>query len=206
MHSTDILEDGYKGSGKVLWYSINKHGIENHVVEILDFLPSRDKLKAREKELVNETLILDPLCMNLAVGGEGGNKIEWTEGRRIAQSEHFKNMARTEEHYKKVSNKLRGKPLSEERKQKISETNKGKKITEEQKKKWMESMSDRDSIFSWKLVGPDGNIYIANSLAKFCKEHDLSYTSLYKNLAYSEKIVRGKAKGWKTLEKFTRIL
>lgn len=29
MHSTDNLEDGYVGSGKRLWYSINKHGKEN---------------------------------------------------------------------------------------------------------------------------------------------------------------------------------
>ncbi|MFA9263238.1 MAG: hypothetical protein ACEQSB_08035, partial [Undibacterium sp.] len=41
MHSTDNLEDGYLGSGKILGYSRKKHGDENHVREILEYLPSR---------------------------------------------------------------------------------------------------------------------------------------------------------------------
>ena len=72
MHSTDDLEDGYFGSGKVLWHSINRHGKEMHSKEILEFLPSRHDLKIRERELVNEEIVNDPLCMNLKLGGEGG--------------------------------------------------------------------------------------------------------------------------------------
>ena len=72
MHSTDNLEDGYLGSGKILGYSLNKYGKENHVREILEYLPSRIKLKEREKEIVNEELLSDPLNINLKYGGEGG--------------------------------------------------------------------------------------------------------------------------------------
>lgn len=72
MHSTDNLEDGYIGSGKRLRYSINKHGHSNHKFEILEFLPSREELKKREAEVVNEELLTNPLCMNLKFGGEGG--------------------------------------------------------------------------------------------------------------------------------------
>jgi hypothetical protein len=72
MHSTDNLEDGYMGSGKRLWYSIRKHGKENHEREILEFLPNRSSLKSREKEIVNEKFLEDPLCMNLQIGGGGG--------------------------------------------------------------------------------------------------------------------------------------
>lgn len=72
MHSTDNLEDGYFGSGKVLRYSINKHGIENHKVEILEFLSSREELKNREAEIVNEELLANPLNMNLTFGGGDG--------------------------------------------------------------------------------------------------------------------------------------
>jgi len=72
MHSTSNLEDGYIGSGKRLWLSIKKHGKENHVCEILEFLPDRRSLKLREKELVNENLLKDPMCMNLKFGGDGG--------------------------------------------------------------------------------------------------------------------------------------
>lgn len=72
MHSTDNLDDGYIGSGKRLWYSINKHGIENHVCEKLEFFDTREKLVKKEVEFVNENLIKDPMCMNLMKGGTGG--------------------------------------------------------------------------------------------------------------------------------------
>lgn len=72
MHSTSNLEDGYFGSGKVLKRSLNKYGNENHSIEILEWLTDRSSLKLREKELVNESLLNDPMCMNLAIGGEGG--------------------------------------------------------------------------------------------------------------------------------------
>lgn len=74
MHSTDDLEDGYFGSGKLLWYSINKHGKEKHQLKILELLPSRETLKLREREIVCEELIGNAMCMNLKIGGEGG----WT--------------------------------------------------------------------------------------------------------------------------------
>lgn len=75
MHSTSNLEDGYFGSGKRLRRSITKYGKENHQVEILEFLEDRDKLIAREKEIVNLEFLKDEMVMNLSVGGEGG----WVE-------------------------------------------------------------------------------------------------------------------------------
>ena len=80
MHSTDNLEDGYIGSGKRLWYSVKKYGKENHKVEILEHLPNRCSLIEREKELVNESLLKETLCMNMRLGGEGGYiKEEYTK-------------------------------------------------------------------------------------------------------------------------------
>jgi hypothetical protein len=72
MHSTDNLDDGYLGSGKILGYSRHKYGDENHKLEILEMLPSREALKAREKEIVNEELLANPLNINLKYGGDGG--------------------------------------------------------------------------------------------------------------------------------------
>jgi hypothetical protein len=72
MHSTPNLDDGYLGSGKILRYSRKKHGDENHRKEIVEFLPTREALKLREKEIVNEALLADPLNINLRYGGEGG--------------------------------------------------------------------------------------------------------------------------------------
>jgi hypothetical protein len=73
MHSTDNLEDGYLGSGKILSYSIGKHGKENHRREIVEFAENHEALKHREKEIVNEELLADPLNINLKCGGEGGS-------------------------------------------------------------------------------------------------------------------------------------
>lgn len=72
MHSTDNLDDGYLGSGKILGYSRKKYGDENHKREIVEMLPSRDELKLREKEIVNEELLNHPLNINLKYGGDGG--------------------------------------------------------------------------------------------------------------------------------------
>lgn len=83
MHSTNNLEDEYLGSGKQLWYSIRKHGSENHTREILEFLESREALRNREHQLVNTDLLNDPMCMNLITGGEGG----WQPSKQKEMSE-----------------------------------------------------------------------------------------------------------------------
>jgi len=90
MHSTDNLEDGYLGSGTYLKRSINKHGKENHLIEILEFLNSRRELAAREKKIVSLQEIAKKQCMNLKVGGEGGfteeNKIKGRVAANIARA------------------------------------------------------------------------------------------------------------------------
>lgn len=72
MHSCSDLEDGYMGSGTRLRYSIKKHGIENHTKQILEFLPDRKSLAEREREIVNQDMLNEDLCMNLKIGGYGG--------------------------------------------------------------------------------------------------------------------------------------
>ena len=72
MHSTSNLADGYLGSGKRLRYSVTKYGRENFKREILEWFNTREELKKREAELVNDDLLKDPKCMNLQYGGGGG--------------------------------------------------------------------------------------------------------------------------------------
>lgn len=71
MHSTENIHDGYLGSGSEIKRSIKKYGKENHKIEYLEFYEKRKDLKIREISLVNESLILNPLCMNLQKGGGG---------------------------------------------------------------------------------------------------------------------------------------
>lgn len=71
IHSTDNLKDGYFGSGRKLWRYKKRYGKKNLRFEILEFLSNRSSLKEREKRLVNEDLLKDPLCLNLVTGGGG---------------------------------------------------------------------------------------------------------------------------------------
>jgi hypothetical protein len=91
MHSTNNLNDGYLGSGKRLRRSINKNGVENFNIEYLEFFDNRIDLVNREKELINEELLKDPMCMNLKPGGEGGfmNEIHREKFFKIALSDNI---------------------------------------------------------------------------------------------------------------------
>ena len=109
MHSTDDLADGYIGSGKRLWQSIKKHGADQHRCEVLEHLPSREALKLREAELVNEELLEDKQCMNLTLGGGGG----WSSAQcyamwerpehRKAHSEAIQKLWQDPEYSKKIA-------------------------------------------------------------------------------------------------------
>jgi hypothetical protein len=149
MHSTDKLDDGYLGSGKRLRFSINYHGKDNHSVEILEYYDTRLELKTRERELVNENLLKEDLCMNLMVGGEGGRGFtsdeqrlnaeksnakqkvlretdpEWVEKRKVIASEGHKNSYEDGRREKYYFYDWTGKSHSEEAKNKMRESSKG---------------------------------------------------------------------------------
>lgn len=149
MHSTDNLSDGYLGSGKRLWFSINYHGKENHKIEILEFCDDRESLKNREKEIVNKELINEKLCMNLQLGGGGGilneeHHEKMKKASSIYQKEKWKDQNYREKIKKVISENFKkghigrvkydlfkGKKHTEETKLKISNTKKGKNTGED---------------------------------------------------------------------------
>lgn len=69
MHSTDNLNDTYLGSGHRLRPSIRKYGRSNHVRVIIEMCCDRQTLIGRETELVTESMLCDPMCLNLSIGG-----------------------------------------------------------------------------------------------------------------------------------------
>lgn len=153
MHSTDNLNDGYMGSGKRLRRSLNKYGVNNHTVEILEFVKSRKELIDREKEIVNLNEIAKNECMNLMVGGKGGFiSDEQQRQRSIAGNKalnlkrekdaNFKDMVRrkisegSKQSYKngrkgKNNYSWKGKSLPQYMKTKIGNSNKGKGVGED---------------------------------------------------------------------------
>ncbi len=117
LHSTDNMEDGYFGSGKQLWYSFKKHGKHAHTKQIIEMLPSRKLVKAREKELVTIEQLRDPLCMNLCLGGGGRDDFTTNPETRAKISARAKMRAprkQTLEEREKRSATLKNRPKSPE--------------------------------------------------------------------------------------------
>lgn len=160
MHSTDNLDDGYLGSGQVLWKSIKKYGKAEHVREILEFLDSRAALIQREEQIITEEIRADPNCMNLRNGGTGqAPGFNATELARAKMSAASKAAVRTPEWYAKVvstrtangtyvhtdetkakiSKRFLGATLSDEHKKKISRGLEGHRVSEETRRKIAES-------------------------------------------------------------------
>lgn len=146
MHSTNNLNDEYMGSGTLLKRSLNKYGKENHSIEILEYVNSREELVEKEKEIVSLQEIAKKECMNLSVGGSGGihnedhynkfvkgpkNLINWQiKLKELKKDEiwctNFKNKIKLGlEKSNNDPRKFLGKNHSNETKQKMSETKKG---------------------------------------------------------------------------------
>lgn len=141
MHSTDNLDDGYLGSGKIIRRSIKKYGAENHSFEVLEFASTRKELSNRERVIVNNSLIENVLCMNLRLGGEGGSsghsietrlKIsesrkgqinnKWEDKSRAKMSQYRTGRKHTAETKEKVSRANTGASRSEDFRRRVSET------------------------------------------------------------------------------------
>lgn len=72
MHSTNRIDDGYLGSGKRLYYELNKYGRNSFKFEILEQFSSREELVQAEIDLITEQDLKNSNCLNLSVGGSGG--------------------------------------------------------------------------------------------------------------------------------------
>lgn len=72
VHSTNDIEDGYLGSGKLLSRAIKKYGKENFKREILFLFETSEEAYAKEAELITESSVKSPSCYNVKPGGRGG--------------------------------------------------------------------------------------------------------------------------------------
>lgn len=71
VHSTNNINDGYKGSGTVLKKKIEKHGWENFTKEILSHYDTRKEVLEAEAAHVNADFLKLKHVMNLVSGGGG---------------------------------------------------------------------------------------------------------------------------------------
>lgn len=68
-HSTNNLNDGYMGSGKLLPYAYFKYGIENFEKIILKMFDNKEDAEKYEKELVNIDYVNRDDTYNISLGG-----------------------------------------------------------------------------------------------------------------------------------------
>lgn len=119
IHSTNDLDDGYLGSGKYLKAAIKKYGVENFEKKILEFFDTREKLLEQERNLVNKEFILNPLCMNLHIGGSCAPMSNLGSKRSEETKLKMSKWKRTKEYCDKIRLANTGKKASADSKEKM---------------------------------------------------------------------------------------
>lgn len=179
MHTSEDMNDSYLGSGTILRKSIKKYGRENHIKEIICYCESRKTLQDKERELINESLLSDPLCMNLKIGGEGGGQkgvkrsVEtvanmrkarqrllaqgWTMSQESINNMKAKNTGRTHrpETKQKMSESKKGRklgPFTDEHKAKLSAARQKRVISDETRAKISSSLTNNSKNKGWQLT------------------------------------------------------
>ena len=151
MHSTNRLDDGYLGSGKRLYYELNKYGRDNFKFEILEQFDSREQLVQAEIDLITEQDVKDPNCLNLKQGGSGGfteqNKVK---GRLAANKARLELLEKDPQFREKYSQAIKqGQKKAREMGKKFSNIRehyswKGKKHKPETLEKMRNTRKERD--------------------------------------------------------------
>ena len=134
-HSTNNLEDGYFGSGKLLKLAINKYGIENFEKEIIAFCCTEEELNRQECFYIRDFNSTNrKVGYNLTKGGDGTLGLPSPNKGKVGT---MKGKTHSEETKQKIGKSNKGKTKgrvawnkgishSEETRQKISESKKGK--------------------------------------------------------------------------------
>lgn len=122
-HSTDDLNDGYMGSGKIIKRALNKYGIENFKKEYLVFCDKEDKLNWFERFYIRKYGSTNAdIGYNLTKGGDGFS---------VGNISCMKGKHHSKETRRKMSESAKGKTFSAEHRIHISEVRKGMKFSDE---------------------------------------------------------------------------
>lgn len=141
-HCTFKLDDGYLGSGMRLKRSIAKYGLASFQLEILQFFETREEALAREKELVTEELLKDPMCMNLIEGGGPFDQAAQLRGAKARAKKTWSDPEFRKRH--SIAQSIRMKRLNEQGKIRYA-TRTGMRNSEESRRKQSLSMRGKQS-------------------------------------------------------------
>lgn len=119
-HTTENLNDNYKGSGTILRNYYKKYP-KDYIKDIIGFYNSQESLNKAEYDIIKYWLN-NSMCLNLRDGGMCGT-ISDVSKKKMSTSRTGHIVSYNTR--KKLSEKLKGLTLPDERKKRISETLKG---------------------------------------------------------------------------------
>lgn len=174
-HSTDVLEDGYLGSGVRFRRFLRDHPDSKIVREILSIHPTVEEALQEEERVVTLGMLRDPYCLNSIKGGGTFD----TTGRVYSQEER-----------ERQSQRLKGHRVSEKQKQVISQLFKGRR-SPTKGKVWVSlgeerHLVDPQEVFRWEEAG-----YV-KGLPKVTGQKALEFhkNSVWVHLGQDSKLIR----------------
>lgn len=127
IHSTDSLDDGYIGSGKIIKSILRKSGPSRFYETTRVYFDTREQASDYEREFVTAELVESKEWYNLRTGGDNGSVPSKETRDKISRSHKGKTISK--ETRAKISESAKGRigiTPSKETKRKISQALKGK--------------------------------------------------------------------------------
>jgi len=173
IHSTNNLNDSYRGRGTAIVDAIKKYGKENFTKEIIADYPIRKEASDHEKRVVTMELVKSTECYNLRTGGDNEYIHIITDETRKKLSSAKRNISNeTRLKMSKANtgknNNMFGKKISEETRTKLIEVRKN--ISNETRLKMSKSQLGRKHR-------KETLVKIATSNSKKCIVDDILYNS-----------------------------
>ena len=112
----------YVGSGRYLLKSVNKYGLENFAVELIDIAYSQKELNLKEEYWIEYyNAVKDPMFYNISESSAGNTIAGLSDEEKLIV---HKNMSNSQKSNKNAHGK-KGKPLSDINKKRIGDANRG---------------------------------------------------------------------------------
>lgn len=202
VHATDNMDDGYMGSGKLIWLALKKYGKANFTKEILQTFDSVQAMYEAESVIVNIAFVKDDNTYNITTGGKCGLEChsEKTKGKirniilgyKQTPEHRQASAAGLKKYFAEHTNWHTGVKLSAEHKRKISIGHMGS-ANGNYGKRWISNNEQQISTFILKTEElPEGWVLGRNNWKTLHHRHVVQDRLIAKELYSKEKPNRDK--------------